>query len=80
MRLNLAFYCVRTIGNVSMSPYLDYVYYIKWELLLEVCHYGIIYSMNWDLCVSFSKSHQFEDSRMSHLNSFNLEIGVLFRS
>lgn len=72
-----------------MSPYLDYAYYIKWDLLLEVCHYGIIYSINRDLCVSFSKSHQFEDSKMSKhggnigeldLKSFNLEIGVLFKS
>lgn len=68
-----------------MSPYPEYVYYIKWDLLLEVCHYGIIYSINRDLCVSFSNLSDSKNSKhggnIGELDlNFNLEFSVLFRS
>lgn len=50
--------------NVSTRPYLDNVYYTKWDLQFEVCHYGIIYNADGDLCVLPSLS----------ANSINIKI------
>lgn len=49
-------------------PYLGNVYYIKLDLLFEVCHYGTIYNADGDLRVSFalfSKFHQYQASKLT---------------